>query len=622
MSLATRHAPLYLVAILAFVLLSFGCGSNTSTVSSSTGTPQASPLAANIQVQVTPLVAGVLIGQTAQFSAAVTGTSNTAVKWSVNGVAGGNASMGTISATGLYTAPAKAPGSSVTITAASQENSAAAASASVAVMAPGVVSATQNPQVAQYSLTVPRYATVSVQFGPTTSYGLTTSSVPTSGGGGGTVNILVAGMRASTTYHMQAIVDFPSGEIYYDVDQTFTTGAPALNLLPQVVATQTGSLTPNPGIELLTLQNLSGSGPLQAAAVDLQGNLIWYYNFANPQLVVEEPIKLLPNGRMLVNLIPNFDLPPPPNPGALNVLQEVDLSGNIIAQLTLNQLNNKLANAGFKLVATEMHHDILPLPNGHTIVLVNSYKSFSNLTGYPGTVNVLGDDLVDLDPNWNPVWVWSTFDHLNVNRHPMNFPDWTHANAVLYSPDDGDLILSMRDQNWIIKIDYDNGQGSGNIVWTLGQGGDFTLTNGTDIDWFYGQHYPVILTPNSSGTFQMAVWDNGNDRIVDSSGDLCGTAGQIPCYSRPVILQIDETAKTATILWQDVLSIFTPWGGSIESLANGDFEFDANAYAGVAATVFEVTQEPTPQPVWQLQINGQYAYRGFRIPSLYPGVQW
>jgi hypothetical protein len=36
----------------------------------------------------------------------------------------------------------------------------------------------------------------------------------------------------------------------------------------------------------------------------------------------------------------------------------------------------------------------------------------------------------------------------------------------------------------------------------------------------------------------------------------------------------------------------------------------------------EVTPEPIPQLVWQLNVTGQLVYRGFRIPSLYPGVQW
>jgi len=28
------------------------------------------------------------------------------------------------------------------------------------------------------------------------------------------------------------------------------------------------------------------------------------------------------------------------------------------------------------------------------------------------------------------------------------------------------------------------------------------------------------------------------------------------------------------------------------------------------------------QTVWQLSIDNQFSYRAFRIPSLYPGVQW
>lgn len=615
-----RVHALLAVAVLALAILSFSCRANNFAVSETSN-----PAAATLQVQVTPAMVGLLTGQTQQFTATVTGTSNTAVTWAVNGIAGGNASLGKISNTGLYTAPATPPGAALSITATSQASGGPMGSASLAVMAPGTVTGTNNLQVAQYSLNVPLSATVSVQFGPTTGYGLNTWSVPTPSDGG-TVSILVAGMRASMTYHMQAIVDFPGGVVYHDVDQTFTTGALASNLLPQVVATTPGSLTPNGGIELLDLDEEGTSSQVQAAAVDLQGNLIWYYNYPDPQTLIPEPIKLLSNGHMLVVLSISSSAPIygtlPSDNGTLNVIQEVDLAGNVIRQLTVDELNSSLSSAGFNLVAQTIHHDILPLPNGHTIAIVNTIKSIANLTGYTTAVNVLGDVLVDLDPNWNPVWTWSTFDHLDVNHHPLSFPDWTHSNAVLYSPSDGDLILSMRDQDWIIKIDYDNGQGAGDIVWTLGQGGDITLTNGTDIDWFYAQHYPLIISPNSSGTFELAVWDNGNGRIVDSSGDLCGTSGQIACYSRPVILQIDETAKTANIAWQDVLSLFTPWGGSVESLPNGDFEFDANSYAGVAATVFEVTQEATPQTVWQLQINGQAAYRAFRMPSLYPGVQW
>jgi len=48
-------------------------------------------------------------GTTQSFSASVKNTANTVVTWNVNGVGGGNATIGTISGTGMYTAPAAVP---------------------------------------------------------------------------------------------------------------------------------------------------------------------------------------------------------------------------------------------------------------------------------------------------------------------------------------------------------------------------------------------------------------------------------------------------------------------------------------------------------------------------------
>src|ERR1017187_5864431 len=62
----------------------------------------------------------VRLGSTAQFTATVTGETNSAVTWQVNGVSGGSAAVGTISAAGLYTPPATIPAANpVSITAVS-----------------------------------------------------------------------------------------------------------------------------------------------------------------------------------------------------------------------------------------------------------------------------------------------------------------------------------------------------------------------------------------------------------------------------------------------------------------------------------------------------------------------
>jgi len=62
-----------------------------------------------VTVAVSPKGVTVNLSTTQQYTATVTGTSNTAVTWAVNGVAGGATAIGTISASGLYTAPAALP---------------------------------------------------------------------------------------------------------------------------------------------------------------------------------------------------------------------------------------------------------------------------------------------------------------------------------------------------------------------------------------------------------------------------------------------------------------------------------------------------------------------------------
>jgi len=65
--------------------------------------------ASPVKISLTPTTANVIVGKTQQFTAKVTGTDNTAVTWNVVGGGCGAVGCGTISATGLYTAPATPP---------------------------------------------------------------------------------------------------------------------------------------------------------------------------------------------------------------------------------------------------------------------------------------------------------------------------------------------------------------------------------------------------------------------------------------------------------------------------------------------------------------------------------
>lgn len=547
---------------------------------------------------------------------------DTAVTWSVNGVANGNESVGTISTQdlqGTYSAPAGPTGLVATIIATSVADTTKSASATVYVVPPGTVSATGITLVANYSITPPSDAQVSVQFGLDTTYGRSTSMQPVPQGGG-TVSTLVAGMLATTLYHMQAIVTFTDGTQYFDTDQTFTTGAvPADHLRATLSATTTPGMTPQSGIELVDLVTTG------AEATDLAGNIIWYYDGPAAGGTILQPLRPLHNGHFLLVLAPNSSVPltgPPITPTTTDEIREIDLAGNTIQSLNITDLNTKLVTAGFTLNALVIHHDIIELPNGHWIFFVNSIQNFNNLQGLSGTTAVLGDAIVEVDNNLNPVWVWNSFDHLDINRHPYLFPDWTHANALLYTSD-GNLLVSLRHQNWIIKIDYENGRGSGDVLWHLGQGGEFTLVGGTDpTDWTYAQHGPAFIGEASAGVFDLGVLDNGDDRAFPSGVSCQGTCP----YTTVPIYHIDESALTATVVFHDVLSKYSFFGGDVAALLNGNVEYDLCSDPSVApqpgSSVWEVTQVASPQVVWNMIVAGDYGYRIFRQPSLYPGVQW
>ncbi len=91
-----------------------------------------------ISITLSPASVSVITGKTQQFQASVINTSDTAVTWQVNGITGGNSTVGTINSTGLYTAPAAVPSPSVVfVSAASHADPTRTATAQVTIVPPG-----------------------------------------------------------------------------------------------------------------------------------------------------------------------------------------------------------------------------------------------------------------------------------------------------------------------------------------------------------------------------------------------------------------------------------------------------------------------------------------------------
>src|SRR5690348_11896457 len=123
---ASRALPALLIA----VFLS-ACNGTTSQSKNNNGGGGSG----TVSVFVSPSSVSIIVGAYTGFSATYKGTTTVAVTWQVNNVAGGNSTVGSISAAGNYTAPAAVPNpATVTIKAVSQADTNQSGSASATVV--------------------------------------------------------------------------------------------------------------------------------------------------------------------------------------------------------------------------------------------------------------------------------------------------------------------------------------------------------------------------------------------------------------------------------------------------------------------------------------------------------
>jgi hypothetical protein len=156
----------------------------------------------NIVVSLLPPSATVSTGAAQVFTVTVTGTGSpsTAVTWSVNGVAGGNATFGTIvsngSASAVYTAPPAPPTpATVTVTATSVADTSKSANASVTVACSGANS--MSPSSANVALGATQTFTASFCPAPSTTIVWDVNGIP---GGNATLGTILTSSANAAQY--------------------------------------------------------------------------------------------------------------------------------------------------------------------------------------------------------------------------------------------------------------------------------------------------------------------------------------------------------------------------------------------------------------------------------------
>src|SRR5881398_1767971 len=207
-----------------------------------------------VSVTISPTSATVAAGGTQQFSAVVQNTSNTAVTWQVNGVTGGNATVGAISSSGLYTAPGVVPNpATVTVTAVSQADATKSAAAQVTITATTTVSVTISPTSATVAAGGTQQFSAVVQ---NTSNTAVTWQVNGVTGG----NATVGAISSSGLYTAPGVVPNPATVTVTAVSQADATKSAAAQVT--ITATTTVSVTISP-----TSATVAAGGTQQFSAV-------------------------------------------------------------------------------------------------------------------------------------------------------------------------------------------------------------------------------------------------------------------------------------------------------------------------------------------------------------------
>ena len=437
-------------------------------------------------------------------------------------------------------------------------------------------------------------------------------------------NDYVAGMLADSVYQMREEVVTKSG-VKPGEWKTFHTGISDGNFMPVSVPVPApfGRVVAEP---VLVHSVASISGQMRPFATDLDGNIIWYLR--QPAFLT----RIIPGGKFLAlsegaNATNDMQ--------RMQLVREFDLAGNVLRETNISRVAEQLGSRGIKSnckkggeeCVPSFHHEALRLANGHTLVLAGIERMFpAGTQGAKERVDILGDLIIDLDEDLQVAWVWNSFDHMDLKRasrgdakckigsgsggctaiflaDPAN--GWLHSNSLNYVASDGSLLISMPEQNWVLKVDYQNGKGSGKVIWRLGEEGDFTAKSADPEPWFSFQHDAGFDPPGSN---MFSILDDGHER--KKKHPAANNRGQV--------WKLDENTKSAELVYNADLGVYSIAVGSAQKLASGGYSFEAgfiNPGPSPFARAVETSAEG--KVVYIQQVDGAVEYRTFRVADLY-----
>jgi arylsulfate sulfotransferase len=308
-----------------------------------------------------------------------------------------------------------------------------------------------------------------------------------------------------------------------------------------------------PGMMLFNVRGdtRAGDGPAHRGwllAVDQSGNIHCIHQSGSPV----QGVRHLPNGNVLVSIVDGLVL-------------EMTLGGTIVRQwyATGRYRDRAPPKNGIAVEAETFHHGVNLGPDGNMLLLSMEIRTYDD---WPGSVTdpqaprerarVVGDVVMEVAQDGRKVNEWRMLDLLDpyrisygsrsnywgVRGYPGTM-DWGHSNATCYDARDDSILVSMRTQDCIVKLD----RKTGHLRWILGAPdnwrapwADRLLIPDRPLEWQFHQH-DCSITP--SGT--ILCFDNGNHRAQPFQPPTRAAQS----YSRGVEFTVDGGKMTVRQVW-------------------------------------------------------------------------
>lgn len=425
-----------------------------------------------------------------------------------------------------------------------------------------------------------------------------------------THQVPVVGLYAATNNTVKVTTTTKNGKTTTKTYQLTTGALPTYIKNATITVTKNDKAKMNIGKNQLTVLNRTTKQPF---AVDADGAVRWYSTNYSQHMIEQWSSGHI----MLLSKKNNTS-------DVYDDLIETDYLGRVYREYSFSGKTSSSDSSSISKAAaqanpetTVIHHDLVELPNHNLLATVSDgskYKEDTMVEVNHKTGKIV--KVLDMKKIL-PKSMWTTF-----KKGADGKIDWLHQNAIDYDRNDHSIVISSRNQDLIMKLDYK----TNHIKWIYSGKKKqswpkayrkylLTPTKGTTITG--GQH-GIYLLNNGNGAKASSedylLYDNN---IAVTNGNK-QTSGQ---YSQAVQYHVNTKNMTIKQTWAYGKSLgkanFTSVIGYAERQANHNVLIDFGfKNGGQESNVIEVTN--SGKQVFNLTMKNAsskaYAYRAYRVP--------